>query len=112
MRRRGLNMLRADFPDPPLPRGNRLELPAQAADLTAVRMAAASASGATPAAAPSLAPAQPQQSSPLQAAPPIQPGDAKAGGANPRDTEAGSGADQKTAAFRGGACGTGQTGEA
>jgi hypothetical protein len=96
IRRRGLEMLRADFSDPlPLPRGNRLELPAQAADLTAMRLAAASASGATPAAAPSLAPAQPQQSSPLEAVPLIQPGDAK-----PRDTKAGPGSDQSTAAFR------------
>jgi len=115
IRRRGLEMLRADFSDPPLPRGNRLELPAQAADLTAMRLAAASASGASPAAAPSAAPAQPQQSSPLEAAPLIQPGDAKvgdakagdskagdakAGDSKPRNTKAGPGSDQRTAAFR------------
>jgi hypothetical protein len=101
IRRRGLEMLRADFPDPPpLPRGKRLELPAQAADLAAMPLAIASASGATPAAAPSLAPARPQQSSPLEAVPLIQPGDEKAGDTKPRYTNTGPGPDQRTAAFR------------
>ena len=97
IRRRGLEMLRADFPGPPpLPGGNRLELPAQAANLTVMRLATASASGATPAAAPSLAPAQLQQSSPLEAVPLIQPTD----DTKPTDTNAGPGSGQRTAAFR------------